>query len=113
METSAVQALKLALVSTLGLSRDALHVYVGLTVFLVVAIVRRKRSWILLSWLAVVAVAVFGEALDAVDDLRSIGRWRVGASVHDIVNTLFWPTALSFLARFDRRFRAPGPDDAR
>lgn len=113
MATSPVQAVKLAVVSALGLSRDALHVYVGLTVFLVVAIAVGKPSRIWISWLAVAAIAVFGETLDAIDDLRAIGRWRVDASVHDIVNTLFWPTALSLLWRFRRRFRALDPNDAR
>jgi hypothetical protein len=59
METSLVQQAKLAVVAAAGLSKDALHIYVGLAVFLVMAYV----------W-----------------------RWR--ESVHDIWNTLFWPTVL-------------------
>lgn len=38
MQTSAVQTLKLAIVELTGLSKDTLHVYVGLGVFLAVAI---------------------------------------------------------------------------
>jgi hypothetical protein len=105
METSTVQSIKLIILSVVGLSKDALHVYVGLAVFLAAALVLRKPLHAFLPWFAVCLAAIAGEALDAFDDLRSLGHWRVGASVHDILNTLFWPTVLSLLSRFSRRFR--------
>ncbi len=105
METSAVQAMKLAVMSASGLSRDALHLYVGMAVFLIVALLFRKPLRSIVPLLAVVLIAVAIEALDATDDLRSFGHWRVGASLHDIANTLFWPAVLFLLSRFSRRFR--------
>ncbi|MCB1755739.1 MAG: hypothetical protein KDJ38_09465 [Gammaproteobacteria bacterium] len=98
METSIVQLVKLEIVQTLGLSKDALHVYVGLAVFmLVVAAKKSVRS--MLPWLAVLAVAVVGEILDRRDDIASLGHWRWTASLHDVLNTLFWPTVLMLSAR--------------
>ena len=102
METSTVQSAKLAIVEALDLSKDALHIYVGLSVFLLTVLVLRRSVRSLLPWLAVVVVACAGELLDAIDDTRSLGHWRWTASVHDIINTLFWPTALSLLARCNR-----------
>jgi hypothetical protein len=108
METSFVQSVKIAIISALDLSRDALHVYAGMAVFLGVAIVFRKPLRSFAPWFAVLVVACAAEALDAFDDLRAFGHWRAGASLHDIVNTVFWPTVLILLARFSRRFRIGG-----
>jgi hypothetical protein len=99
METSAVQSIKLAIVEATGLSKDTLHVYVGLSVFLVVAAASKRSiaSWI--PWLAVLLVALLGEAVDMRDDLMSVGHWRWAASLHDVLNTVFWPSVLLLLAR--------------
>jgi hypothetical protein len=96
---SAIQSMKLAIVSATGLSKDALHVYVGLAVFVVVALLSKsaRSSW--RSLVAVLVVAICGELLDMADDLMSLGHWRWHASVHDVVNTCFWPAVLSVLAR--------------
>jgi hypothetical protein len=101
-DISLVQATKLAIVDFTGLSKDALHVYVGLIAWLLSAALWRKSIASFNPWLMVLIVACGIEAFDAFDDWRSLGRWRVGASVHDIVNTLFWPTVLALLARYTR-----------
>jgi cell shape-determining protein MreD len=101
METSTVQSLKLSLVQLVGLSKDALHIYVGLIVFFVVAIVIAVRiertSYLLL--MAVIAVAILGELVDMRDDINSLGVWRWRASVHDVANTVFWPFVITLLVR--------------
>ena len=99
METSAVQSLKLSLVQILGLSKDALHIYVGLIVFFVVAIAVRRRQPSYLPLIAVVAAALLGELVDLRDDLYGLGVWRWRASLHDIVNTVFWPFVITVLVR--------------
>ena len=104
MEMSFVQSMKLAIVAALGLSKDALHIYVGLGAFLSCAYVFRRPIKSFTPWLAVLLVAVLGELLDARDDIRSLGHWRYGASSHDIVNTIFWPTVLFLVARFTTLF---------
>lgn len=100
MTTSAVQAAKLAIVAFTGLAKDALHIYVGLAVFLLILALwpGSRRTW----WplLLVLLVAVGGELLDLLDDLASLGYWRWGASLHDVLNTAFWPAALSGVMRW-------------
>ena len=103
MEPSAVQQAKLAIVAATGLSKDALHICVGLAVFLVMAYFWRKRPGSAVPLLVVVAVAALGEAMDARDDIRSLGRWRWRASAHDIWITLFAPIVLWLLVRFRKR----------
>lgn len=102
METSAFQAFKLAVVTATGLSKDALHVYVGLIVWLASAAVVRRPVRSLLPLGVVLAVAVLGEAWDANGDIATLRHWRIGDSVHDVVNTVFWPTVLWLLARFTK-----------
>ena len=101
---SAFQEAKLWLVGHVHLAKDALHIYVGLLLFLGSAWLLRwpVRSW--KPWALVLVVAVLGEAWDLRDsqvyhtriDLR--GNWK------DLWNTMFWPTALLLLARFTAVF---------
>lgn len=106
METSVVQSIKLAIVAATGLSKDALHIYVGLAAFLAMAAVLRKPLRSIVPWLVVVAIAIAGEVLDMRDDVASLGYWRWSASLHDMLNTIFWPTVLFLLAKFDIFFGA-------
>ncbi|AVP99721.1 hypothetical protein C7S18_22210 [Ahniella affigens] len=99
MTTSPFQALKLWIMHASGLSRDALHVYVGLLVFFVACGVFRKHQRSLWPLLLVVVVACLGELLDMRDDLRMVGSWRWQASLHDVLNTCFWPSVISVLIR--------------
>lgn len=108
METSTVQAIKLAIVSFTGLEKDALHIYVGLGVFLGFAALFKKPLRCAAPWLAVLFFAVCGELLDMRDDLASLGVWRWRASLHDVLNTLFWPTVLLLLARHSELLRRSG-----
>ena len=96
---SGFQQSKLWLMQLLGLPKDALHIYVGLAIFLLSAALFR---WPLRSWKplgAVVAAAFAGEAWDIIDN------WRIGVaplwgrSWHDIWNTCFWPSVLFLVAR--------------
>jgi hypothetical protein len=107
MQLSSVQSLKLAIASAVGLSKDALHVYVGLTVLFASAILMRKPVRSILPWLATLAVAVAIELLDMRDDILSLGRWRWKASLHDVLNTIFWPSVLLVLARLGLFFKTP------
>ncbi|RHW17927.1 hypothetical protein D1610_05305 [Sphingomonas gilva] len=99
---NSLQTAKLWLIEGVGLARDALHIYVGLILLLGSAALFR---WPLRGgkpWLAVLAAALIGEAWDMLDRLRlgltqyPAGNWK------DIWNTLFWPTALTLLARYTR-----------
>jgi hypothetical protein len=99
---SLLQSAKLALMEVTNLSKDALHIYVGMGVMLVV-VIGFKRS--LGDWrpLAAVALAsVAGEVWDVIDTFSHGGTPRWDANWKDIWNTSFWPTILFVLARFTR-----------
>jgi len=101
---SALQAVKLWLVDHVHLAKDALHVYVALTVFFGAALLFgwRLRSW--RPWLVVAVVALLGEAWDIRD--RYVGHipQNFGANLHDVWNTIFWPSVILLLARRTKLF---------
>ncbi len=99
MQTSAFQDFKVDMVAVFNLSKDALHVYVGLLVFVAVAILLRRKPRTFLPLLAVFFVACVGELLDARDDFAHLHHWRWRASLHDVLNTCFWPLMLTLLTR--------------
>jgi hypothetical protein len=97
-----LQSIKIVVIEATSLGKDALHVYVGLTVMLAVAILL-KRS--LADWrplAAVAAASVAGEVWDLIDTFSHGGRARWPGNWKDIWNTMFWPTILFGLARFTR-----------
>jgi hypothetical protein len=99
---SPFQNAKLILVEATNLSKDALHIYVGLGVMLLVVILFKKS---LSDWrpLAAVAVAsVAGEVWDLIDTFNHGTEPSWNANWKDIWNTMFWPTILFGLARFTR-----------
>lgn len=102
MAMSTFQSMKHEIVQFASLSKDALHIYVGLAVFLIAASVARKGMKSAFPLIAVVAVALLGELLDARDEFRKHGRLLWGANLHDIINTTCWPLALWLLARYSR-----------
>ena len=96
------QSAKLFLVEATDLSKDALHIYVGLGVMLLVVILFRKSlaDWRPLAAVALAAVA--GEVWDVIDTLSHGGTPHWSLNGKDVWNTLFWPTILFGLARFTR-----------
>lgn len=104
MEVTAVQSIKRVILQLTGLSRDALHVYAGMAVFLLATAALRKHLRSPLPLLAVCLLAAGMEALDARDDLLTFGYWRAGASLHDVINTMSWPAIIFVMARFTRLF---------
>ena len=102
---SLFQSAKLFLMDVSNLGKDALHVYVGLAVMLLVAIVLRRSlaDWRPLAAVALAAVA--GELWDLIDTISHGGRPAVSLNGKDVWNTLFWPTILFLLARFTRVLR--------
>ena len=107
-----LQQAKHWLMGAAGLEKDALHVYLALSLLFGSAWLFR---WQLRSWkpsALILAVALAGEAWDIRDGLRTSVPLVVSLpwSVHDIWNTMFWPLAIMLLARFTRVF---GGDDPR
>lgn len=100
---SAFQNFKVEVIEITGLSRDALHIYVGLGVLLIAAGLLRRPLHSVVPWLLVLAVACVGELGDMHDNISGMGFWMWEASLHDLLNTLFWPTVLCALARYQVR----------
>lgn len=97
---SPFQSTKHWLVTAFGLPKDALHIYVGLGVFLAVAALFRLslRDWRCLA--AVLVVALAGETWDLSDSWADGETLQWGASWHDLWNTIFWPLILFGFARW-------------
>jgi hypothetical protein len=104
--TSGFQSFKLWLVHLAGLPKDALHIYVGLAVFLGAAALSRRPLGHGLPLGAAGLASLAGEAWDLMDDLRNGTPLVWQASWHDVWNTLFWPLVLFLLARHTRLLRA-------
>ena len=87
----------------LGLSPDALHVHVSVMIMLIAAIFWRRRIDHALPWLTVLIAELANESLDL--SAPGNGENTIGASVHDLLNTMFLPTVILLCLRFTRRWR--------
>ncbi len=99
---SPLQSAKIFLVEATNLGKDALHIYVGLGVMLLVVGVWKKP---LSDWRPIAAVAlasVAGEIWDVIDTFSHGGTPKWNANWKDIWNTMFWPTVFFLLARFTK-----------
>lgn len=99
---------KVWLIGTTNLAQDALHVYVGMLVLVAGCLALRRPLGALLPLLLVLVAALAGEALDLRHELVKVGHWNWRESVHDVLNTIFWPLLLTLLARL-RWLRTPPP----
>jgi hypothetical protein len=88
-----------------GLSHDALHMHVGLALFLLLAFLLRRRRWGVLAALGgVLALELANEVIDALDWVRWTGAPNFIESGRDIASTMVWPTVLAVgLAMWRRR----------
>lgn len=99
MEDTYVQSIKLAIVATTGLSKDALHIYIGMAALFATAAILRKPLRSFAPWLVVLFIALLGELIDIIDEIIHIGYWNWAISAYDIANTLFWPTVICLFVR--------------
>ncbi|MEP1447818.1 MAG: hypothetical protein ABJK37_17085 [Paraglaciecola sp.] len=97
METSDFQALKLHMVELLGLSKDAIHVHIGMSVFILSVVVLAKGKVTFKCLIPVCIVALGLEVMDLIDDFNSVGFFRWSNSLHDFINTLLWPLVIVVL----------------
>jgi hypothetical protein len=87
-------ALKMGMSEATGATEELLHVHFGLLIFVVVAVLFRRRMHSL--W-PVGTVWVFAVANEAVDYFAA--DWVVDLSALDVLNTVLWPTVLFLVAR--------------
>jgi hypothetical protein len=97
------------LVDFVGLTNDAMHVHGSILILFVSAIVLRRRPDSIWCWLIVLTAELFNEYAD----LKGLapGEDSISASVHDLYNTMFWPTVLLVFGRliFPPRKKEPQP----
>jgi hypothetical protein len=105
---SPLQSVKMWFVHHVDLAKDALHIYVALTLFFGCALLFRwpLRSW--KPWLVVLAAAVIGEIWDLRDSLVYHTRILPWGNLKDILNTIFWPSVMLVLARRTALFQTAG-----
>lgn len=97
MKTSLYQSLKLEIVELVYLSRDAIHIHVGLAVFFISILLMSRKKITIKCLFPVLFVAISMELLDLYDDQRYLGYFRFNNSLHDLINTLIWPMIIWFL----------------
>jgi hypothetical protein len=78
-----------------GATETLLHVHFGLLIFVLTALVMRRRMASGWPISVVFALALLNELIDYVGPSRS-AYW---SSAGDVVNTIFWPAVLFLLAR--------------
>ena len=100
MNTSTYQLIKIHVLSFFDLSKDAMHIYIGLSILLLWVLLRRKSLGLWKNLIPVLIVAILMEAFDLRDDFASFGHFRWSASFHDILNTMLWPALLVVLYKF-------------
>ena len=99
---SPLQSAKLVILDLAGLGKDALHVYVGLTVMFAFAALFRLSLKDPRPLVAVLLTALAGEVWDVIDTYGANLRPIWAGNTHDVWNTMFWPAVLFLLARYTR-----------
>ena len=107
-------AFKINIIDITGLAKDALHIYVGIGVYLFCLfvlrpILKRQNIRAFIAILVVTGVALFGEYLDNRHIIRPKGLFALGAgdikaSLHDLVNTCLLPYILYALNKWTSLF---------
>jgi hypothetical protein len=87
-----------AIVRYLDLSNDSLHVHGALILLFGSAILIRRRPDNLFSWLIVLIAELFNEYADLRGDAP--GEDSIAAGLHDLYNTMFWPTLILLFGGF-------------
>lgn len=102
---STYQNAKSVIVTLLELSHDSIHIHLGLLVFFA-AVILWKRGAIEARCLIPVAItASLMEFFDLRDDYTYLTYFRqtaLTASIHDLINTMFWPVVIVVLARLGK-----------
>lgn len=98
--------LKIWLITWSGLSRDALHVYVAIALFLLVRVMWRGWTGTVAALIVVLAAALTGEWLDHQVELMHGQACDQAEHWHDLRNTLAAPVLLALALPWLRPRRA-------
>lgn len=100
--------LKEWLLGSVGLSNDAMHINVGLALYLGMLLAFRGRGGLWLPLLLVVAMSLLAEVFDIIYLMSVKSPFSFAESARDIGCTLFWPLLLGALLAHWRRRGLPG-----
>ncbi len=88
--------LKLYLEDLLGVSNDALHIHLGILIFLVfVLAMRRHPRRFSFALFGLLVICLVNEALDIQFQIENWRPVRWDESIKDVLGTLFWPVVMS------------------
>ncbi|HXH31790.1 MAG TPA: hypothetical protein VNJ01_13335 [Bacteriovoracaceae bacterium] len=87
MNRSFYQSLKPIVMDILGLSKDAIHIYIGTVAFLITFLLFKKKSPCFILLVPGILISIFLEGLDLWDDYRFSVRSDISSNIHDILNT--------------------------
>ncbi len=79
--------------------------HVGLIAFFLAVVLWKKGSIEARCLVPVVTTASLMEVLDLIYDYTSVGYFSLSflpASIHDLINTMFWPVVIVVLARMGK-----------
>lgn len=88
-----------ALELLVDLSPDALHFHMSLLVLFVIAVVFRRRPDTWLPWTVLLVLEVINETNDILHHSMLVPLDDRAAALHDLLNTMFWPTVLLIFGR--------------
>ena len=89
---------KIWLIEKVGLTNDAMHVHGSLLILFISSILLRRRPDSIWCWIIVLIAELFNEYADLRGEAP--GEATLDASLHDLYNTMFWPTIILILGRF-------------
>jgi hypothetical protein len=94
------QGWKADMVEATGLAKDALHIHIGLLLFVAVRLLWRWRGGWWVAWFVALAAALGGEWLDIRAETVRSALQPDAAHWHDVWNTMLWPTVLLVVGRW-------------
>ena len=109
------ETFKLSVIAATGLDKDALHIYVGVSVYIVCLLVLRpiiKKQGLssFIALIVVTGVALAGEYLDnryiiVPKGFSALGSEAIKASIHDLINTCLLSYVLFALMNWTKLFQ--------
>lgn len=102
-KTHMYNAIKTDLAAFLDITKDALHIHIGLAIFVALILILRRSPGSIVPWLGVLAFEVLNEGLDIFHWHEGAFFFEIGDAFKDIAITMFWPTVVVLGVRIASR----------
>lgn len=97
------EANKVYMVQYSGLSRDALHVHIGIALYFALVFLLRRQAGSWVPALVVLGLCLLGEVFDIIHVIELGQHQKPFENLHDIANTMAWPVIFTLFARWRNR----------